>query len=52
VGLAELTGKKLTAICLGDTVEKLNCSRSGWANHFPYRNLSEVMGKVRQHAED
>lgn len=50
--LTELTGRNLTAIPLGDIVEKVNRSLRGWANYFHYRNSSEVMSKVRQHAED
>jgi RNA-directed DNA polymerase len=50
--LTELTGRNLTAIPLGDIVENVNRSLRGWANYFHYRNSSEVMSKVRQHAED
>jgi RNA-directed DNA polymerase len=50
--LTELTGRNLTVIPLGDIVENVNRSLRGWANYFHYRNSSEVMSKVRQHAED
>ena len=50
--LTELTGRNLTAIPLGDVVGNVNRSLRGWANYFHYRNSSQAMSKVRQHAED
>ena len=50
--LTELTQRNLTAIPLGDIVGNVNRSLRGWANYFHYRNSSQVMSKVRQHAED
>ena len=50
--LTELTGRKLTAIPLGDIVGSVNRSLRGWANYFHYRNSSLAMSKVRNHAED
>jgi RNA-directed DNA polymerase len=50
--LTELTGRKLTAIPLGDIVGSMNRSLRGWANYFHYRNSSLAMSKVRNHAED
>lgn len=50
--LTALTGRELTAIPLEDIVGKVNRSLSGWANYFHYRNSSQAMSKVRQHAED
>ena len=50
--LTELTGRELTAIPLGDIVERANRSLRGWANYFHYRNSSLAMSKVRNHAED
>jgi RNA-directed DNA polymerase len=50
--LTALTGRTLTAIPLEDLVEKVNRSLRGWANYFHYRNSSQALGKVRQHAED
>jgi RNA-directed DNA polymerase len=47
-----LTGRNLTAIPLGDVVGNVNRSLRGWANYFHYRNSSQTMSKVRQHAED
>ena len=48
----ELTGRNLTPIPLSDVVGNVNRSLRGWANYFRYRNSSEAMSKVRQHAED
>lgn len=50
--LTELTGRRLTAIPLGDIVGSVNRSLRGWANYFHYRNSSLAMSKVRNHAED
>ena len=47
-----MTGRNLTAIPLGDVVGNVNRSLRGWANYFHYRNSSQTMSKVRQHAED
>lgn len=50
--LTELTGRNLTPIPLGDIVGNVNRSLRGWANYFHFRNSSQVISKVRQHAED
>ena len=50
--LTELTGRELTAIPLEDIVGNVNRSLRGWVNYFHYRNSSEAMCKVRNHAED
>jgi len=46
---AKLT--ELTAIPLGNIVGNVNRSLRGWANYFHYRNSSQAMSKVRNHAE-
>ncbi|TMQ74361.1 group II intron reverse transcriptase/maturase [Candidatus Accumulibacter phosphatis] len=50
--LTALTGRNLTPIPLSDIVGSVNRSLRGWANYFHYRNSSQTMSKVRQHAED
>ncbi|MGB4227839.1 MAG: group II intron maturase-specific domain-containing protein [Candidatus Dechloromonas phosphoritropha] len=50
--LTELTQRELTAIPLSDIVGNVNRSLRGWVIYFHYRNSSQVMSKVRQHAED
>ena len=50
--LTALTRRELTAIPLGDLVDRVNRSLHGWANYFHYRNSSLAMSKVRNHAED
>ena len=50
--LTELTGRNLTPIPLEDIVGNVNHSLRGWANYFHFRNSSQMMSKVRQHAED
>ena len=50
--LTELTGRELTAIPLETIVGNVNRSLRGWVNYFHYRNSSEAMCKIRNHAED
>ncbi len=50
--LTELTQRELTCIPLGDLVANVNRSLRGWVNYFHYRNSSDMMSKVRNHAED
>lgn len=50
--LTELTRRNLTPIPLGDIVGSVNRSLRGWVNYFHFRNSSQMMSKVRQHAED
>ncbi|MBW6519956.1 MAG: group II intron reverse transcriptase/maturase [Desulfoarculaceae bacterium] len=50
--LKKLTGRNLTPIPLENIVGNVNRSLRGWVNYFHYRNSSEVMGKVKTHAED
>jgi len=49
--LTQLTGRNLTAIDVGEIVGNVNRSLRGWANYFHYRNSSQAMNKVRNHAE-
>jgi RNA-directed DNA polymerase len=49
--LTQLTGRELTPIALEKIVGKVNRSLKGWANYFHYRNSSQVMEKVKTHAE-
>ena len=41
----------LTPIPLEDIVGSMNATLRGWANYFHYRNSSDVLDKVRNHAE-
>ena len=50
--LTDLTQRELTCIPLGDVVRNVNRSLRGWANYFHYRNSSDKMSKVRNHAEE
>jgi RNA-directed DNA polymerase len=50
--LTALTQRELTCIPLGDLVANVNRSLRGWVNYFHYRNSSDMMSKVRNHAED
>ena len=50
--LTELTQRKLTCIPLEDVVKNVNRSLKGWANYFHYRNSSNKMSEVRNHAEE
>lgn len=50
--LTELTKRELTCIALEDVVRNVNRSLRGWVNYFHYRNSSEAMSKVRNHAEE
>ncbi len=50
--LKKLTGRNLTPIPLENIVGNVNRSLRGWVNYFHYRNSSQVMGKVKTHAED
>ena len=43
---------KLTPLAIALAIGNVNRSLRGWANYFHYRNSSDVMSKVRQHAED
>ena len=49
--LTALTGRALTPIGLKKIVENVNRSLKGWVNYFHYRNSSQVMEKVKTHAE-
>ena len=49
--LTALTQRNLTPIPLDRVVGKVNRSLRGWVNYFRYRNSSQVMEKVKVHAE-
>ncbi|NOT13281.1 MAG: maturase [Methylococcaceae bacterium] len=49
--MTELTQRKRTVLPLKDVVGNMNRSLRGWVNYFHYRNSSEGMRKVRNHAE-
>ncbi|MEO8008174.1 MAG: group II intron reverse transcriptase/maturase, partial [Betaproteobacteria bacterium] len=49
--LTQLTGRELTPIALETIVGKVNRSLQGWVNYFHYRNSTQVMEKVKTHAE-
>jgi hypothetical protein len=49
--LTALTGRELTPIALERIVGNVNRSLNGWVNYFHYRNSSQVMEKVKTHAE-
>jgi RNA-directed DNA polymerase len=50
--LTERTGRNRTPIPLSDVGGNVNHSLRGWANYCHYRNSSQAMSKIRQHAED
>ena len=50
--LTDLTQRELTCIPLEDVVRNVNRSLRGWVNYFHYRNSSDKMSKVRNHAEE
>jgi RNA-directed DNA polymerase len=50
--LTELTQRELTCIPLDDVVKNVNRSLRGWVNYFHYRNSSDKMSEVRNHAEE
>lgn len=49
--LTALTGRELTPIALDKIVGNVNRSLNGWVNYFHYRNSSQVLEKVKTHAE-
>jgi hypothetical protein len=50
--LTELTQRELICIALEDVVRNVNRSLRGWVNYFHYRNSSDKMRQVRNHAEE
>lgn len=50
--ITQLTGRERTPIPLEDIVGSMNVTLRGWANYFHYRNSSDVLCKVRTHAEE
>jgi RNA-directed DNA polymerase len=49
--VTKLTARKRTPIPLDDVVGSVNATLRGWVNYFHYRNSSNVLTKVRTHAE-
>ena len=49
--LTQLTGRQRTPIALEEIVGSVNRSLKGWVNYFQYRNSTQVMEKVKLHAE-
>jgi RNA-directed DNA polymerase len=49
--LTEQTRRELTVIPLNKIVENVNRILRGWVNFFHYKNSSQVMEKVKTHAE-
>ncbi len=47
-----LTGRERTPIPLADMVGSMNATLRGWTNYFHYRNSSNVLEKVRTHAQE
>lgn len=50
--ITQLTARERTPIPMEDIVGSMNVTLRGWANYFQYRNSSDVLGKVRTHAEE
>ncbi len=49
--LTALTQRQLTPVPLEQVVGNVNRSLRGWVNYFHYRNSSQVMDKIKLHAE-
>lgn len=49
--LTALSTRNLTTIPLDAVVGTMNRSLRGWANYFHFRNSSQAMNKIRNHAE-
>lgn len=50
--ITQMTGRERTPIPLEDIVGSMNASLRGWTNYFHYKNSSEVLSKVKTHAEE
>lgn len=50
--IKQLTTRNRTPIPLVDIVGSMNASLRGWVNYFHYKNSSQVMNKVKTHAEE
>lgn len=48
----QLTTRERTPIPLDDIIGSVNASLRGWTNYLHYRNSSNVLDKVRTHAEE
>jgi len=49
--LTQMTGRNQTSLPLEIMIRKINLSLRGWTNYFHYRNSSQVLEKVKVHAE-
>ena len=50
--ITQMTGRERTPIPLDDIIGSMNATLRGWSNYFHYRNSSQVLGKVKTHAEE
>ncbi len=50
--IKQQTGRELTPVPLDDIIRNMNASLRGWAGYFHYRNSTQVLSKVRTHAEE
>jgi len=50
--IKQQTARELTPVPLDEIIRNVNASLRGWVNYFHYRNSSQVLEKVKTHAEE